>query len=164
MGSEGARFGAQGQVTRSPGGVGADARPRRAERRNAAIVARYLEGESFATIGLSIGLTRERVRQIVKASGAVMPSEVRCAVPGCAQTPRAPNAFCYEHRTRLKRDATASSPKVALLKDEHGTYASYRDRRCRCDLCRKASADRRRAQFHRVHPEWRYRSKPGPPA
>lgn len=136
-------------------------RPRRAEERNAAVVARYLEGESFASIGLSLGLTRERVRQIVKASGAVMPTDVPCAVPGCEQTLRAPNTFCCQHRLRMKRDARVLPQKVALRKDEHGTYASYRDGRCRCDLCRKASADQRRAQFHRVHPEWRYRSKPG---
>jgi hypothetical protein len=160
MGSEGARFGAPGDATRSPGRGSLGARPRRVERRDAAILSRYLAGESFASIGLNVRLTRERVRQIVKASGAVMPSEVRCAVPGCEQTPRAPYTYCYSHRARLKRDATTSARTVPLLKDEHGTYASYRDRRCRCDLCRKASADRRRAQFHRAHPEWRYRSTP----
>jgi hypothetical protein len=153
MGSEGAQSGAQGDVIGALGGVGFDTRPRRVERRNAAIVARYVEGESFASIGLSVGLTRERVRQIVKASGAVMPSELRCAVSGCDQTPRSPNTHCYAHRTRMKRDAADSASRGPLLKDEHGTYASYRDRRCRCDLCRKASADRRRAQFHRVHPD-----------
>jgi hypothetical protein len=160
MGSEGARIGAQGEDTRTLGDVSPGARPRRVDRRNAGIVSRYVAGETFASIGLSVGLTRERVRQIVKASGAVMPSEARCAEPGCNQTPRAPNTYCYAHRLHLKRDAAASTSKAPLLKDEHGTYASYRDRRCRCDLCRKASADRRRAQFHRVHPEWRYRSTP----
>src|SRR5579862_5810539 len=160
MGSEGARLGAQGAVTRELGGVSPGVRPRRADRRNAAIVSRYVAGETFASIGESVGLTRERVRQIVKASGAVMPSDVRCAEPGCKQRPRAPNLYCYAHRVQVKRDAAASTSKGPLLKDEHGTYASYRDRGCRCELCRKASADRRRAQFHRVHPEWRYRSAP----
>jgi hypothetical protein len=157
MGSEGARLGVQG-------GDVIDVQPRRAERRNAVIVSSYAAGESLASIGLRVGLTRERVRQIVKASGAVMPSELRCAMAGCDQTPRAPNTYCYAHRMRLHREAAAQRPAARLLKDEHGTYASYRDRRCRCDLCRKASADRRRAQFHRVHPEWKYRSSPSAPA
>jgi hypothetical protein len=161
MGSEGARFEAPGEATRALGSVSPGVRPRRVDRRNAAIVSRYVAGETFASIGMSVGLTRERVRQIVKASGAVMPSEARCAEPECHQTPRAPNTYCYAHRSHLKRGDAASASKGRLLKDEHGTYASYRDRRCRCDLCRKASADRRRAQFHRVHPEWRYRSSPG---
>jgi len=160
MGSEGSRLGAQGEASRALGRVNTGARPRRVDRRNAAIVSRYVAGETFASIGLTVGLTRERVRQIVKASGAVMPSEARCAEPGCNQTPRAPNTHCCAHRVHLKRDAMAPASRGPLLKDEHGTYASYRDRGCRCDLCRKASADRRRAQFHRVHPEWRYRSTP----
>jgi hypothetical protein len=157
MGSEGARLGVQG-------GDVLDVRRRPVDRRNAAIVSSYGEGESLASIGVRMGLTRERVRQIVKASGAVMPSELRCAVAGCEQTPRAPNTYCYAHRTRLVRDGAARGSGARLLKDEHGTYASYRDRGCRCDLCRKASADRRRAQFHRVHPEWKYRSSPSTPA
>jgi hypothetical protein len=157
MGSEGARLGVQG-------GDVLDVRRRPVDRRNAAIVSSYGEGESLASIGVRMGLTRERVRQIVKASGAVMPSELRCAVAGCEQTPRAPNTYCYAHRTRLVRDGAARGSGAPLLKDEHGTYASYRDRGCRCDLCRKASADRRRAQFHRVHPEWKYRSSPSTPA
>jgi hypothetical protein len=164
MGSEGAQLGVRDDAGRRAGGEILAVQPRRIERRNAVIVSSYAAGESFASIGLRVGLTRERVRQIVKASGAVMPSDLRCAVPDCDQTPRAPNTYCYSHRLRMSRDAAALAPKAPLLKDEHGTYASYRDRRCRCDLCRKASADRRRAQFHRVHPEWRYRSKPGAPA
>jgi hypothetical protein len=160
MGSEGAQLGAQDEATGRVVGEILVVQPRRVERRNAVILSSYAAGETFAAIGLRVGLTRERVRQIVKASGAVMPSELRCAVAGCEQTPRAPNIHCYTHRLRMIRDAATLVPKAPLLKDEHGTYASYRDRRCRCDLCRRASADRRRAQFHRVHPEWKYRSSP----
>lgn len=152
-------MGVQRDAIRAVGSVSRGAQPRGIERRNAVILSAYAAGDSFASIGVRVGLTRERVRQIVKAAGVAMPSEVRCAVPECARTPRAPNTYCYVHRTRLNRDTNALS-KPPLLKDVHGTYASYRDRRCRCDLCRRASADRRRAQFHRAHPEWNYRSKP----
>jgi hypothetical protein len=157
MESNGSRLRAAGNAMRAVGGV-SFLRRRGVERRDSAILSRYGAGETFASIALTLGLTRERVRQIVKASGAMMPSDLRCAMPGCDRTPRGANTSCYVHRIRLKSDADPSS-KLPLLKDEHGTYASYRDRRCRCDLCRKASADRRRAQFHRVHPEWSYKSK-----
>jgi hypothetical protein len=160
MDSDGDPRGVTTRVMRIVGGVGIRG-PSGVERRDAAILAAYQAGETLASIGSTFGLSRERVRQIVKASGAPMPSELRCAMPNCERMPRAPNTYCYLHRMRPKSDAGSAS-KPPLLKDEHGTYASYRDRRCRCDLCRKASADRRRAQFHRVHPEWNYRSRPSP--
>ena len=44
------------------------------EERNAEIVRRYEIGETLASIGLSRGLTRERVRQIVKLAGGSRPT------------------------------------------------------------------------------------------
>src|ERR1700678_3056273 len=110
MGSEGAQLGAQDEATGRVVGEILVVQPRRVERRNAVILSSYAAGETFAAIGLRVGLTRERVRQIVKASGAVMPSELRCAVAGCEQTPRAPHIHCYTHRLRMIRDAATLVP------------------------------------------------------
>lgn len=128
------------------------------EQRNAEMVRRYQSGETLSSIGASVGLTRERVRQIVKVSGAKMPKDRRCAVSSCSIVPGRDRDYCYLHKRRfaLHGDPLVTGPTVSLRRDQHGTYASYRDGNCRCDLCRKASADRRREQFHKVHPEWGY--------
>jgi hypothetical protein len=134
------------------GGVFAGARPG-IEQRNAEIVRRYKAGENLASIGASLGFTRERVRQIVKQSGARMPWEYRCAVKDCETSPRAPRRYCYAHQRRLDfyGDPLGIRP---LLREQHGTAASYQDG-CNCDLCRKAETDRRREYEHRAHPEMR---------
>ena len=128
------------------------------EERNAEIARRYETGETLASIGLSRGLTRERVRQIVKLAGARMPRASKCAVEDCHIAPRLPRIYCHAHQVRFELfgDPLGSSPVVPLLPAEHGTRARYREGGCRCDLCRKASADQRREHFHRAHPEWRY--------
>jgi len=51
--------------------------------RDAEMLSRYEAGETLTSIGASLGLTRERVRQIVKRSGAEMPRKRRCAVADC---------------------------------------------------------------------------------
>jgi hypothetical protein len=128
------------------------------EERNAEIVRRYQTGETLASIGSSRGLTRERVRQIVKLAGARMPRAYKCAVEECHTAPRLPRIYCHAHQVRFELfgDPLGSSPVVPLLPAEHGTRTRYREGGCRCDLCRKASADQRREHFHRAHPEWRY--------
>ena len=128
------------------------------EERNAEIVRQYETGETLASIGSSCGLTRERVRQVVKLAGARMPRASKCAVEDCHTAPRLPRIYCHAHQVRFELfgDPLGSSPVVPLLPAEHGTRARYREGGCRCDLCRKASADQRREHFHRAHPEWRY--------
>ena len=135
------------------GGVFASARPG-IEQRNAEMVRRYQAGENLASIGASLGFTRERVRQIVKQSGAHMPSEYTCAVKECETSPRAPRQYCYAHQLRfeLYGDPLGSKP---LLREQHGTVACYQDGGCSCDLCRKAETDRQREYEHRAHPEMR---------
>lgn len=117
-------------------------------------------GETLTSIGASFRLTRERVRQIVKRSGADMPRSRRCAVADCDKLPCWPRRFCHDHQLRFERygDPLGTLPAASLLREQHGTYACYRDGGCRCDLCRQTSARKRREQFHRVHPEWGYRS------
>jgi len=114
---------------------------------------RYKAGENFASIGDSLGFTREWVRQIVKQSGAHMPWEYTCAVKDCETSPRAPRRYCYAHQRRLELygDPLGSRP---LLREQHGTIACYMDG-CSCDLCRKAETDRRREYERRVRPEMR---------
>jgi hypothetical protein len=123
------------------------------ERRNAEMVRRYKAGENFASIGASLGFTRERVRQVVKQSGAYMPWEYECAVEGCSTSPRAPRRYCSSHQRRLELhgDPLGSKP---LLREQHGTVACYQDG-CSCDLCRRAEADRRLEYAHAVHPGMR---------
>lgn len=73
------------------------------KRRNAEMVRRYEAGETLASIGASLGFTRERVRQVVKQSGAYMPWEYKCAAEGCSTSPRAPKRYCSRHERRRER-------------------------------------------------------------
>jgi hypothetical protein len=118
------------------------------------VLQRYEAGETLAGIGAAVGLTRERIRQIVKASGAPMPWDYKCAVKGCDTSPRTPNLYCSFHQVRFERfgDPLGNMPR---LMDQHGTLASYKRGRCSCELCRKRNADRVREYQHRIHPEMR---------
>lgn len=113
-------------------------------------------GETLAAIGARVGLTKERVRQILKASEVAMPREYRCAAKACTAAPHRPNAYCYPHQVRFDRygDPLAVAPR---LTDVHGTTASYKYGRCRCELCRQANAAQRLEYIHRLHPEMRSR-------
>ena len=133
------------------GGVFADARPGM-EQRNAEMLRRYKSGENLASIGTSLGFTRERVRQIVKQSGARMPLGYVCAVRDCETSPRAPRRYCAAHQRRLELYGDPLGCRL-LLRNQHGTTACYQDGGCRCDLCRKTETDRRREYERRAHPE-----------
>jgi len=123
------------------------------ETRNVEIVRRYETGESLASIGVTLGLTRERVRQIVRDSGVAMPRDYKCAVPDCDVAQHAPNSYCFSHSRRL---ALYGDPlSAAPARWQHGTVHGYQNRDCRCDRCRKAYADYRREREHRRHPEMR---------
>jgi hypothetical protein len=123
--------------------------------RNVSIVRSYVADETLATLGRVHGLTRERVRQIVKDAGAAMPLDYICAVRGCDTAPRAPKSYCSEHQRRFDKfgDPLGAKP---LRRDQHGTRACYHDGGCRCALCRRFEADRVRDRVHRLHPEMRY--------
>ena len=123
-------------------------------RRDVEVLRRYEAGETLAGIGAVVGLTRERVRQIVRASGAPMPWDYKCAVSSCERSPRTPNRYCHSHQRRFERygDPLGTKPR---LRDQHGTLASYKSGRCRCELCRRRNADRVTEYQHRIHPEMR---------
>jgi hypothetical protein len=125
-------------------------------RRDAEIVRRYEAGETLASIGADVDLTRERIRQIVKASGLPMPWDYKCAVTGCKTSPRTPNAYCQEHQRRFERYGDPLGSKPHLM-DQHGTLACYAAGRCRCELCRRSNAKRVLEHKHRMNPEMRYR-------
>jgi hypothetical protein len=128
------------------GGVFAEARPG-IEQRNAEMLRRYEAGENLTCIGASLGFTRERVRQIVKQSGAHMPWEYTCAVEGCSTSPRSPRRYCYRHQRRLELYGNPLGTR-SLRREQHGTIACYQGG-CSCDLCRRAEADRQLAYQHR---------------
>ncbi len=96
------------------------------ERRNAEMVRRYKAGENVASIGASLGLTRERVRQVVKQSGAYMPWEYKCAIDGCFTSPRTPMRYCHSHQRRFERYGDPLGVRLLLL-HQHGTVRCYRD-------------------------------------
>jgi hypothetical protein len=123
-------------------------------RRDIEVLHRYEAGETLAGIGAVIGLSRERVRQIVRASGVAMPWDSKCAVRACKTAPRTPNRYCQLHQRRFERygDPLGTRPR---LMDQHGTLASYKGGRCSCDLCRRRNAERVREYQHRVYPEMR---------
>jgi hypothetical protein len=66
--------------------------------RNAEMLRRYSAGDTLASIAAALGYTRERVRQIVKFTGAVMPRGLRCAVEQCERSTRAPRLYCGFHQ------------------------------------------------------------------
>lgn len=72
---------------------------------------------TLASIGASLGYTREWVRQTVKRSGAVMPREYKCAVANCDASPRPPRSYCHAHQVRFEPygDPLGSKPQVLRL-------------------------------------------------
>lgn len=58
--------------------------------------------------------------------------------------------LCANHYDRERRTWKRGHPPVEPAEPDHGTYQRYRTRvgawRCRCDACRKANAERKRAQ------------------
>jgi len=96
--------------------------PPGSQQRNAEMVRRYEAGETLESIGASLGLTRERVRQIVRLSGAEMPRETTCAVGGCYTAPRRPRIYCYAHQLRFELfSATPLAPRRLLRSSETST-------------------------------------------
>jgi hypothetical protein len=124
--------------------------------RDIEVLQRYGAGETLAAIAARVDLTRERVRQIVKASGVPMPREYECAVKACKTSPRTPNAYCHAHQDRFERYGDPLGGKQRLM-DQHGTLAGYKGGRCRCELCRQSNAERVLEYKHRMHPEMQYR-------
>ena len=70
------------------------------DERTATIMRSYVDGATLAEIGTTVGLTRERIRQIVKSAGAPMPRDGKCGVPDCRTAPRPPNRYCSRHQGR----------------------------------------------------------------
>jgi len=116
------------------------------EQRNALMVLCYQAGETLGNIAASLALSRERVRQIVRQSGADMPSDFKCAVEDCDISPRSPHIYCRAHRVRFERydDPLGTPPARPLRQEQHGSYAAYTHGGCRCSLCRLANANWRR--------------------
>jgi hypothetical protein len=100
--------------------------------RDIEVLRRYEAGDTLAGIGAVIGLSRDRIRQIVRASGVAMPWDYKCAVTGCETSPRTPNQYCQSHQRRFERYGDPLGTKPRLM-DQHGTLASYKGGRCRCD-------------------------------
>jgi len=92
------------------------------EQRNVEIVRRYNAGEELASIGTSLDLTRERIRQIVRSVGGRMPREYKSAVADCYRSPRSPERYCFAHLHRLERYGGPLGTRP-LLREQHGTRA-----------------------------------------
>ena len=78
-------------------------------RRNAEILFRYEQGESLTSIGISVGVTRERIRQIVRRFGVLMPMDVTCAASNCPTVPRGRKVYCRQHQDCLDRQGSTST-------------------------------------------------------
>jgi Sigma-70, region 4 len=120
------------------------------------VLQRYEAGETLAAIGARVGLTRERIRQIVKVSGAPMPWDDTCAMQACATSPRTPDRYCWFHQRRFDRYGDPLGGKPRLM-DQHGTLAGYQRGHCRCQRCRRRNPDGVREYVHCMHPEMQYR-------
>lgn len=83
--------------------------------RNAEMLRRYAAGETLAGIGATLGYTRERVRQIVKFAGVVMPRGLRCAVKECGRSTRAPRLYCRIHQQHFDPQGTPSARSSARV-------------------------------------------------
>jgi hypothetical protein len=70
----------------------------------------YSAGDTLAKIGTTVGLTKERIRQIVKRSGVPMPHDYKCAVKDCYTAPRAPNRYCSRHQRRFEHVGNPLGP------------------------------------------------------
>jgi hypothetical protein len=113
-------------------------------------------GETLTSIGQAYGLTRERVRQIVKVTGVSMPHDSPrvCDVGGCGR-PHSSHGNCDLQERRVRTHGSVDLP--AAVTAAHGTMARYRGG-CRCAECTGANRVEARARAHRAHPEWRWRA------
>lgn len=112
----------------------------------------YLAGYTFARIADTVGLSRARVRQIVKASGVPMPQDYKCAVKDCDTAPRSPNSYCWRHKEGFEHFGDWSGTR-RVVNSQHGTMVRYKRDGCRCERCRRRNADRSLEYLHRMHPE-----------
>lgn len=91
--------------------------------RNTAILQRYAAGESLTDIARSLGLTRERVRQLVKRTGAVMPhtlskQQVADIIKAIGAEPMTADAAAARFGVRRNKIVTiARSARVRLVSD-----------------------------------------------
>ena len=93
------------------------------------VVERYKAGETLAAIAIYVDLTRERGRQIVKASGATIPWEFECGVDICSTSSGTPKR--YRQANPRASSITGIRLGLARLMDQHGTLACYKRGRCR---------------------------------
>jgi transposase-like protein len=110
--------------------------------RNERIVAGYAEpGASYESVGRSFGLTRERVRQVIKAMGGkakerkapVRDAVLRLNVLGMMNKDIAAALGCS---CATVRDALCKAGRRSVVPPlKHGTRNAYGYHRCRCEPC-----------------------------
>lgn len=122
------------------------------------LIAAYQEGASLREVGVLVGVTYERVRQLLKREGIPRRPRGWSMSPlklGKDQrremlealttgTPITSLAQQYGiHRGTVRKyahDAGVQRPRRKLKRDECGTLQRYRHGGCRCEACRAANA------------------------
>lgn len=104
--------------------------------------ARYLTGETLESIGVDFGLTRERVRQIVRDHGHVSAADARAARQAQVEAQR--EALRRRAATAVRQRPGLSLRQLAeLLGVSHGELSAALDRATRAMLVREQHSHQR---------------------
>jgi len=137
--------------------------------READMLRRYAQGETMQEIGDDFGLSRERVRQILKrlnvTADDMRERRYRMATAlykgGLTATEAAKRAGVHPALFRGRLVAAGQRRPRPPRVPKHGTVYEYQ-RGCRCEPCTRANADRTYEYQHRKHPEMKRYGRYGP--
>lgn len=104
--------------------------------RDREIIRRYrVDEDTMQCIGDSMGISRERVRQVLKNNGETLSQRPRiCGVEGCQAT-RHTSRWCQRHTVTAYVHGDPLWVRPRLARDTHGTFSGWFYGGCRCEHC-----------------------------